>query len=141
MNIHKYDDIIHLQHPTSKTHKRMPIVDRAAQFAPFAALTGHQEQIKESGRLTQEKKILDENQKAELDYHLQTITPTTQVKIVYFVPDLYKSGGKYVAVKGYVKKIDDYERVLILKSKQKIKIDDIYSIEIISFSNSAIIEK
>lgn len=141
MNIHDYEDIIHLEHHTSKNHKRMSRIDRAAQFAPFAALTGHHDQIKESSRLTEEKKILDENQKAELDYQLQSLPQQAKVKITYFVPDLYKSGGKYETIINHIKQIDDYEKVIILKNNQKIKIEDIYSIENVLFSNSVIIDE
>ena len=92
-----YDDIIHLQHPTSPKHPRMPLGDRAAQFAPFAALTGYDAAIKETARLTDSQIELDENAKAELDQMLRQIydqlPDAPSVVITYFEPDRMKSGG------------------------------------------------
>lgn len=128
----KYDDIINLEHPTSKVHKRMSKEARAAQFAPFAALTGHDDAVKETERLTEEKKYMDENSKNILDEIILKIQSKIKseplVSITYFVPDNKKKGGKYITVTDYIKKIDDYERLIVLKTKTKIKFQDIIDI-------------
>lgn len=128
----KYDDIINLEHPTSKVHKRMSKEARAAQFAPFAALTGHDDAVKETERRTEEKKYMDENSKNILDEIILKIQSKIKseplVSITYFVPDNKKKGGKYITVTDYIKKIDDYERLIVLKNKTKIKFQDIIDI-------------
>lgn len=97
---HRYDDMLHLPHPTSQKHPRMPISDRAAQFSPFAALTGHEAAVKETARLTDQKIELDESKKAILDAKLQMIVEQIKsqpiVTITYFVPDEKKAGGAYL---------------------------------------------
>lgn len=129
---HRYDDIINLPHHVSEKHPPMPVGDRAAQFAPFAALTGFGAAITETGRLTDEKVELDEYEKEALNEKLGAIArrideqPT--VTITYFQPDEKKSGGAYVTVTGVVKKIDVYERVVLLQSGAKISIDVIADI-------------
>lgn len=134
-NIHDYRDIIDLPHHVSNKHPQMPLMDRAAQFAPFAALTGHKVAIQETQRLTTKKKMLDENQKETIDRQLQIIIQKLKtrplVKIVYFQQDLKKAGGKYLEITSRVIKIDEYSRRIILVDGQKIKIEDIYTIEII----------
>lgn len=131
-NSHKYDDIIHLPHPVSRTHPRMSGYDRAAQFSPFAALTGHEAAIKETARLTDEKIELDEYEKSRLDEKLQIIAENLgadmEVEITYFVPDEKKDGGAYQTVSGCVRKIDRYERVLVLKGEMQIPIEQILKI-------------
>ena len=123
-DIHNYDDIIHPQ---------MKIIDRAAQFAPFASLTGHKESINEASRITDSKKELDENQKEilnnKLNYILLNLDKLLEIKITYFQADLKKSGGKYVTVLASIKKIDEYNKVLVLNNGKKIKIDDLYWLE------------
>ena len=103
---HRYDDIIDLPHHTSKKHPRMPLLDRAAQFAPFAALTGHEAAIKETARLTEEEIELDENRKELLDLRLQQLqeclAEQPMVTVTYFKPDEKKAGGAYVSVTGVV---------------------------------------
>ena len=101
-----YDDIIHLPHHVSKTHPHMPIADRAAQFSPFAALTGHHEAIKEAGRMTSQKISLDENAKSILDQKLQMILerPSQEITLTYFLPDPQKDGGAYIDYTGVIKK-------------------------------------
>lgn len=130
---HQYDDIIHLPHHVSKIHPPMPIQDRAAQFAPFAALTGHHDAVKETARLTEERIELDENCKAVLDGKLQNIQEQSDrnsvVSITYFEPDRKKAGGAYVTLTGCVKKIDEYERAVILTDGTQIPIDEIIEIE------------
>lgn len=133
-NIHDYSDIIDQPHHVSKVHQPMTMFERAAQFAPFAALTGHKDAIKETECLTTNKKILDENQIEIINRKLQLIVnnihlqPT--VKIVYFQKDLRKTGGKYIEKIEKVKKIDEYTKKVVLIDGTKINIDDIYIIEI-----------
>lgn len=140
-----YDDIIHLPHHVSKNHPQMSLLDRAAQFAPFAALTGHDAAIKETARLTEERMELDENQKSFLDGKLQFLQEIlwkehTQEKnkcqegmldvaLTYFRADAKKDGGTYVTVCGEVKKIDPFEHVIVLKDETKVAIDDLVEIE------------
>ena len=130
---HKYDDIINLPHPTSARHPRMPLKDRAAQFAPFAALTGHEAAIKETARLTDEKENLSDEVIAVLNDKLNIISEnlgTEQtVEITYFVPDDKKAGGAYVTHSGIVKKIDLYEHILIMTDGTVIPIGQISEIE------------
>ena len=103
---HKYDDIINLPHPTSKKHPRMSLYARAAQFSPFAALTGHEAAIKETVRQTDAKQVLSEEVIAELNKRLyliaETIGTQQMVEITYFVPDTKKDGGAYITCSGCV---------------------------------------
>ena len=127
-----YDDIIHLPHHRSKKHAPMPLIDRAAQFSPFAALTGHDAAIKETARLTDRKIELDEYEIAVLDEKLQRIKEQLkvypEVTITYFQPDIRKDGGKYVTVTGKVKKIDEYAKAMIMEDGTRILIEDIIEI-------------
>lgn len=128
-----YDDIIHLSHPTSKRHPRMPISDRAAIFSPFAALTGHGAAIEETARLTQKRIELDEDSKAMLDLkqHLlsEIIVQQPEVTITWFQPDRRKDGGSYVTTTGRLKKVDVIERFIVLMDGTKIPLHDILNIE------------
>lgn len=130
---HRYDDIINLPHPTSNRHPRMPLYDRAAQFSPFAALTGHDAAIKETARLTDEKLELDEEVKARLNEKLQIIKENigtdVTVFITYFVPDEKKSGGTYASCTGSVKRMDAYEHRIIMNDNTVIPIEQIYEVE------------
>lgn len=128
-----YEDIIYLEHPTSAKHPRMSLYDRAAQFSPFAALTGHEAAILESARLTHCNTELDEDEKAKINEQLYMICEhlgeENQVRITYFIPDEMKEGGSYSSITGIVKKIDKYERSLTMKDGRVIPIDyikDIY---------------
>lgn len=138
-DVHEYDDILNLPHHTSKVHPKMSRLDRAAQFAPFAALTGHKEALIETARITEEKKVLDENLKAMLDETLQEIQlrikTHPKIKITYFQMDEFKSGGAYVTHIKEVKKVDEYYQTLNFMDKTIIKIDDVYAIEIIESSD------
>lgn len=127
----KYEDIIYLPHPVSKRHKPMPVEDRAAQFAPFAALTGHQAAIEETARITDERVELDEEVKEHLNLQLQELrkNPWRKIRIVYYVPDGRKSGGSYVTKTGLVKKINEYQKTLVLEDGSRIPLDDISEIE------------
>ena len=126
---HKYDDIINLPHHVSKKHPQMSLHDRAAQFSPFAALTGHKAAINETARLTDEKQILSEDVIAKLNEQLnlikENIGTNQTVTITYFVPDDKKSGGAYISHTGVVKKIDEYNHTVILTDKTVIPIEQI----------------
>lgn len=128
-----YDDIINLEHHKSKTRKHMPIADRAAQFAPFAALTGHDAAISETARLTGKRIELDEYSKEELNQKLlfihSCIDDGVAAAFTYFEPDEKKSGGKYVTASGLVKKIKEFEKVVIMDDGLEIPVDDIIMIE------------
>lgn len=127
-----YDDIIHLPHHRSKKHAPMPLIDRAAQFSPFAALTGHEAAIKETERLTDRKIELDEYEIAVLDDRLQKIKEQLkvypEVTLTYFQPDIRKDGGEYVTVTERVKKIDEYAKAMIMEDGTRIQIEDIIEI-------------
>lgn len=131
--IYHYEDIINLPHPTSPKHPRMSLYDRAAQFSPFAALTGHEKAIEETRRLTEEKMELDEEEKAKLNEKLRilqkNINQNKQITITYFVPDERKTGGAYVTSTGTLKKIDVYNKNLILNGDIIIPMDEIKKIE------------
>lgn len=127
-----YDDIMNLPNPTSKKHARMSAHDRAAQFSPFAALTGHDAAISETARLTERRLELDEDVKAALDRKLHMAAELREnnmkVAITYFKEDKAKAGGAYETVDGYIKKMDDYDRVVILTDGTRIPIDDIFEL-------------
>ena len=129
----KYDEIMGLPHHVSKTRPQMPMSDRAAQFAPFAALTGYDAAIKETGRLTDERIELDVEVLSALDMKYQllmeALDEAPEVTITYFQPDERKAGGKYVSAVGAVKKIDDFERRITMQDGAKIPMDDVLSIE------------
>ena len=129
----KYDDIINLPYPTSAKHPRMPISDRAAIFSPFAALTGYDAAIKETGRLTDERIELDEEALTALDMKYQilmdALDEAPKVTITYFQPDERKAGGKYITATGAVKKVDDFERLITMQDGTKIPMDDVLSID------------
>ncbi len=128
-----YDDIINLPHHVSATRPHMSAIDRAAQFSPFAALTGYGDAIKETARLTGEKVELDEYMKDVLSVRLQIIVDQLkehpEIAITYFQPDEKKNGGAYVTVIGSVKKIDEYERVVVMTDGTRVPIDEIASID------------
>ena len=128
----KYDDIIHLPHHVSKTRPQMSIHDRAAQFAPFAALTGHSAAIKETERLTEGQVELDESEIALINEKLriicEKISEHPEIIVTYFVPDEKKSGGKYITLEGTVKKMDVYRKELVLMDETRIELSDIVEI-------------
>lgn len=130
----EYDDIINLPRHVSKTRPQMPIIDRAAQFAPFAALTGHGAAIKETARLTEKRIELDQYMKEALNDKLQIIADQLKdhpkVTITYFKPDETKDGGAYVTASGRVKKIDTYEGLLVMTDGREIPIEEIIKIEL-----------
>lgn len=130
---HKYDDIIDLPHHVSTRHPQMSPMDRAAQFSPFAALTGHDAAIKEMARLTEERGELDESRKEELNERLwlirERLSERPEITFIYFKPDEKKSGGAYLTVTGKVKRIDEYEHQIHLEDGIILLIENIFSIE------------
>ena len=131
---HRYDDIIDLPHHVSKTHPQMPMRSRAAQFAPFAALSGYEEAVKETARLTEEERELDEYEREELDHKLQILIrhwkEQPRVTITYFKPDSKKSGGSYVDVTGIVRKIDADQRMIWMEDDARIPMGHVSHIEL-----------
>lgn len=129
---HKYDDIINLPHHQSKSRPHMSMADRAAQFSPFAALSGYDEAVKETARLTDRKQELSEEDMAALSAKMallqERINEQPEVTITYFIPDGKKDGGAYSTISGNVKRIDDFERTLTLTNQTKIPLDDIAEI-------------
>ena len=134
-----YDDILHLPHPTSARHPRMPIAERAAIFSPFAALTGHAGAIAETARLTDQKMELDEDTKAELDRRqavlMEHIAEQPEVTVTWFQPDERKDGGAYFTTTGRLKKINEMNRVLILLDGTSIPLEDVADLESNCFQN------
>ncbi|MBQ7240491.1 MAG: hypothetical protein IJS56_03525 [Bacilli bacterium] len=130
--VDNYEDIINLEHPEPKHHVRMSIYARSAQFAPFAALTGYEDQVYETGRLTNKKHELTEEEMLNINDCLVEISNSENVKVhvTYFLKDEKKSGGKYLTLEGIVKKIDKYKRQINIDGV-RIAIDDIYRIEIV----------
>lgn len=124
----KYEDIINIPRHVSKKHPQMSLEARSAQFAPFAALTGYDEQIEETSRITSQRKELNEELKESLNKKLkiiqQKINMKPKVTITYFIQDLKKNGGKYVTITGIVKKIDSNKQLIILEDKNEIPIED-----------------
>ena len=126
----EYDDIIDLPRPKSK-HEPMPMSDRAAQFSPFAALTGYGDAIDETARLTDARIELSEEERAELDYkqqYLATLDAPT-VTVTYFVPDERKSGGAYVTHTGTLKRVDEIEREMVFGDGTRVEMDEVVGIE------------
>ena len=139
-----YDDIINLPHFESKKHKRMSIEARSAQFAPFSALTGYEEIVKETARLTDKRIEIDDELKQilnnKLQYILKNINLFPEITFIYFVKDNQKSGGKYIEKTGIIKKIDTINNLIILKDKSKIQIKDIINIDGDLFQNIDLFE-
>ena len=124
-----YDDIIDLPHPTSENHPRMPAADRAAQFSPFAALTGYEAVIHETARLTDERIELNEDELAEkLRMVLAWDGEPLLVSITYFQADDRKPGGSYNTDQGYIKRLDELQRMIVMKDGRKIPVDDVIEI-------------
>ena len=134
----KYDDIIDLPHHVSASHPHMPMIDRAAQFMPFRALTGYEDAVHETARLTKEKPELTEDEKLLLDTKLQKLAEALpahpEVTVTWFRPDKRKAGGAYVTTTGQLKKVDDFAGVLILLGGERIVIEDILDIRQSAFS-------
>lgn len=128
-----YDDIINLPHHVSSTRPQMSMIDRAAQFSPFAALTGYDAAIKETGRLTDEKIELDEEALSNLNMKFQILfeklDEQPDIAITYFKPDETKSGGAYLTTTDKIKKVDEYERIITTAKGTKIPMDDVINLE------------
>ena len=129
----RYDDIINLPRHVSLSRPQMAVSDRAAQFSPFAALTGHEAAIRETARLTDERAELDENAKAVLDEKLRMIQEMLparpEITVTYFQPDAKKSGGAYVSVTGRVKKLDLYGQCLLMEDGLRIPLGELYDMD------------
>ena len=132
-DIKRYDDIIHLPHPEPSTHPRMTMENRAAQFSPFAALTGYDEATREEARLTDEKKELSDDMIEMLDARLavleQHLKEHPSITVTYFHQDEKKSGGRYITVSGNLKNLDALKHILHMTDNTKIPIEDIRLIE------------
>ncbi len=130
---HKYDDIIHLPHYVSSRRARMTVHDRAAQFSPFAALTGYDSVIEETGRPTDTETELTDSSVEQIDEKLQMLAENIEihptVTVTYFEPDRYKSGGQYVTITGQVKRVDSYKQGLLLTDSRTIPMKAIRSIQ------------
>ena len=132
-DIHKYDDIIDLPHHVSKVHGHMSMKDRAAQFSPFAALTGHSDAIDETARLTTKRIELSEDEKTTMDRKLKTVMASTGTDVeftfTYFVPDIYKEGGIYRTEICSVNKINMTKQIIYLSNGNEIHIPDLIKID------------
>ena len=127
---YRYADIINLPHHVSRKHPQMSMADRAAQFSPFAALTGHDAAIAEVARLTDERPILDESVKQEISALLQLAATDSNLvlNIVYFVPDARKAGGAYMEISGRIKKLIPHKKLLILDTGTRIPVEDVVKV-------------
>ncbi len=132
INCRKYDDIINLTYPRPTLRPRMSALDRAAQFSPFAALTGHGAAINETARLTEERIELDECEKAAIDSKIRLAQEQkfSELSITFFVKDEHKSGGEYVNITAKLKKTDTMERCLIMDNGTLIPVEDIIALDI-----------
>lgn len=129
----KYDDILSLPHPTSSRFPRMGAIERAAQFSPFAALTGYDDAIQETGRLTQQPVELQEDARQDLDQKqhllLELAHCTPEVSVSYFLPDTQKDGGAYVTVRDRLRSVDPLRRLMILKNGTQIPLDAVIELD------------
>jgi hypothetical protein len=132
-DIHRYDDIINLPHHVSASRPQMTLQNRAAQFSPFAALTGYEDEVQECARLTDNQAFLDENAVSLLDEKLRILqahaSEHPEASFTYFLPDSHKAGGSYVTVTKALKKIDPVEGIVLFLDKTSIPIRDIVDIE------------
>lgn len=135
--INPYKDMLGLSRPVSARHPRMPLLDRAAQFSPFAALTGHDDAIRETARLTDSFVELDEEQKERLDERLRFLLARMtgnplwepEIEATYFQPDERKSGGAYVSVGGRVKKFDTAHQQILFTDGTVLPLENLFSME------------
>lgn len=126
---HRYDDIIDLPHHVSANHPQMSREQRAAQFSPFAALSGYGESVGEAARFTERRLELDENMRVELDIRMHdALERQTRVSIVHFVADRHKEGGLYATSAGVIAKIDEHEGAVVLADGQRLDVHDIVEI-------------
>ena len=130
---HQYDDIINLPHHVSATRPQMSMINRAAQFSLFAALTGYDAVIRKIGRLTDRRVELSEDRRVDLDKKQQLLSDSLaehpEVSVTYFIPDERKAGGAYVTVTGIVKKLDVFQRIIVLTDGTMIPLDEILELE------------
>ena len=128
-----YNDIINMPHHVSNNRPQMSMHDRAAQFAPFAALTGYDDAVRETARQTNQKIELLDEQVAILNekilFLIEKIKDNLEITITYFIPDKKKEGGAYTTVKGIVKKIDEYNKLIILNDGREIMMDSIFDLQ------------
>ena len=128
-----YDDIINLPHHVSTRHPQMSMMNRAAQFAPFAALTGHSAAIEETARLTEsQQELADEDNEIlnqKMTYLREVINEHPTISITYFEPDKRKSGGRYMSIEGQLQNIDDYNQTIVLKNGETIPLKSILDIQ------------
>lgn len=128
-----YEDIVNLPPHISKKHPQPTMMERAARFTPFAAITGYEEMVLEEARVTERRIDLDESSLALLNEKLKRIQETLgngrEVTITYFEPDKKKAGGAYLSITGTVKRIDGYERVVVMSDGKTIPIDEIFEIQ------------
>ncbi len=131
--MNEYEDIIHLPHHVSKKHPQMSMSDRAAQFSPFAALTGYDDAVEETARLTDRRIELDEYEMQHLDERLQKLAALAEehpeISVSYFLPDARKDGGAYITVTGHVKKIENFARKIILTDGTSIPIREVIAVD------------
>ena len=129
----KYQDILYHARPVSKVHPPMSKSNRAAQFSPFAALTGYDDAVRETARQTNQKiELLDEqvsilNEK--ILFLIEKIKDNLEITITYFIPDKKKEGGAYTTVKGIVKKIDEYNKLIIMNDGREIMMDSRFDLQ------------
>ena len=130
---HRYDDILHLPHHVSSVHPQMPLAERAAQFAPFAALTGHGDAIRETARITDAYIRLDEDSRESLDGKLSILQEHMDrhppITITFFRPDARKEGGAYESVSGTVRKVDTWKRKLVLADGREVPMEYIMDMD------------
>lgn len=129
----QYEDMLHFSRPVSAGRKRMSMIDRAAQFSPFAALVGYDDVIEETARLTESHIFLDESQQELLDrkqqYLLPFLSQMPEITVTYFLPDLQKAGGRYVTITGQLKAILPHEKALILVDGTILSTQDIIELD------------
>ncbi len=130
----KYDDILNLPHHASNIHPHMSMHDRAAQFAPFAALTGYDDTVRETARLTDEKQELTADRTTDLNQKIAFLKEHAeerpQITVEYFIPDEKKSGGEYITLSGKFRRIDEHNHNMVFTSGEEIPLNDIFRIEL-----------
>lgn len=128
-----YEDIVNLPRHISKIHPQATMADRAARFSPFAAISGYEDMVKEAARVIEERIDISDATKELLNEKLNMIIEfldeEPEVTITYFEPDKKKDGGAYISITGTVKRIDEYERIVLMSDDKKIRIEEIYAIE------------
>ncbi|MBQ6239359.1 MAG: hypothetical protein IJK56_03240 [Firmicutes bacterium] len=133
MSVDSYEDIIHLPHPVSRKHKPMSLHDRAAQFAPFAALTGYEDMVEETARQTDPCKDLEEDARELLDARFALLCMDgelhPQIRVTYFNADKLKDGGAYLTVSGILQSADTEKRLIRMQDGSRIRLEDIIDID------------